>query len=109
MHAHKGRQARPLAERFWEKVDVRSAAECWFWIGSIDTRGYGTIGANSGRPLLRAHRVSFELKVGSIPGVHPKLGPTLQLPKANFAKKKPSVKEPRRYHTPIPLVHKAPI
>ena len=67
MHAHKGRQARPLAERFWEKVDVRSAAECWFWIGSIDTRGYGTIGANSGRPLLRAHRVSFELKVGSIP------------------------------------------
>lgn len=67
MQVHKGRQAKPLEERFWEKVDKRGSAECWPWIGSIDTRGYGTIGANGGRPLLRAHRVSFELNVGAIP------------------------------------------
>ena len=67
MHAHKGRQARSLAERYWGKVDVRSESECWPWIGSIDPRGYGTIGADGGRPLLRAHRVSFELEVGAIP------------------------------------------
>jgi hypothetical protein len=70
MHAHKGRQARPLAERFWEKVDVLGESECWLWLGSLDTRGYGTIGANCGRPLLRAHRVSFELEVGVIPDGH---------------------------------------
>lgn len=67
MHAHKGRQARPLAERFLEKVNVRSEKECWPWIGSIDTRGYGSIGANGGKPLMRAHRVAYELAVGPIP------------------------------------------
>jgi hypothetical protein len=67
MHVHKGRQPRPLVDRFWEKVDVRSEAECWPWIGSIDTRGYGTIGSDGGRPLMRAHRVSYEFAHGSIP------------------------------------------
>lgn len=67
MRAYKGRKARPLAERFWKKVDVCSVDECWPWIGSIDTRGYGTIGANGGRPLMRAHRVSYEIAYGSIP------------------------------------------
>jgi hypothetical protein len=64
---HKGRQPRELAERFWEKVDRRDEDDCWPWIGSIDTRGYGTIGANGGRPLLRAHRVVYELSISAIP------------------------------------------
>jgi hypothetical protein len=64
MHAHKGRQARSLTDRFWENVEVLGESECWLWLGSLDTRGYGTIGAKGGRPLLRAHRVSFELEVG---------------------------------------------
>jgi hypothetical protein len=67
MHVHKGRQPRPLVDRFWEKVDVRSETECWPWTGSIDTRGYGAIGANGGRPLMRAHRVSYEFAHGPIP------------------------------------------
>jgi hypothetical protein len=67
MGVHKGRKPRPLAERFWEKVDIRSLDECWPWIGSIDTRGYGTIGADGGRPLMRAHRVAYELTRGPIP------------------------------------------
>ncbi len=67
MHANKGRQPRPLVDRFWEKVAVRSQGECWTWTGSLDTRGYGTIGADGGRPLMRAHRVSYELANGPIP------------------------------------------
>uniref|UniRef100_A0A0S4U1M5 Putative bacteriophage t7-related gene protein n=1 Tax=Ralstonia solanacearum TaxID=305 RepID=A0A0S4U1M5_RALSL len=38
MVKHKGRQRRPLAEHFWEKIDQRGSDECWPWIGSIDTR-----------------------------------------------------------------------
>lgn len=66
MGAHKGRQPRPLVERFWEKIEVRAQDECWPWIGSIDTRGYGTIGADGGKPLIRAHRVAYELTHGPI-------------------------------------------
>lgn len=67
MGMRKGRQPRPLADRFWEKVNKRDADECWPWVGSIDTRGYGSIGANGGKPLMRAHRVAYELCVGAIP------------------------------------------
>lgn len=67
MARRKGRQPRPLAERFWEKVDKRGPDECWPWVGSIDTRGYCSIGADGGKPLLRAHRVAYELCVGPIP------------------------------------------
>jgi len=67
MAAHKGRQPRPLSQRFWEKVDKCTNNECWIWRGSIDTRGYGSIGADGGKPLMRAHRVAYELTVGSIP------------------------------------------
>lgn len=67
MVARKGRQARPLAERFWEKVDKRGDDECWTWIGSIDTRGYGSVGADGGKPLMRAHRVVYALVFGPIP------------------------------------------
>jgi hypothetical protein len=67
MGVSKGRQPRPLAKRFWEKVDKRCQDDCWRWIGSINTRGYETIGADGGRPLHRAHRVAFELAVGPIP------------------------------------------
>lgn len=59
MGVHKGRQPRPLAERFWEKVDRRGPDECWPFLGSIDGRGYGSIGANGGKPLRRAHRVAY--------------------------------------------------
>lgn len=55
----------PLAERFWAKVDVRGANDCWPWTGSRDTAGYGRIARSrsdetGGRQEL-AHRVSLEL------------------------------------------------
>lgn len=63
----KGRQPRPLTERFWEKVDIRGEDECWPWIASLDSRGYGSIGSDGGKPLMRAHRVAYELCLGRIP------------------------------------------
>ncbi len=64
---HRGRQPRPLIERFWEKVDIGEKNKCWQWMGSIDTRGYGSIGADGGKPLIRAHRVAYEIAIGPIP------------------------------------------
>lgn len=66
----KGRErvyvVRPLAERFWEKVDVRGADECWEWRGARVRHGYGRIGT-VGREIDGAHRVSYRLHVGPIP------------------------------------------
>lgn len=59
---------RPLADRFWEKVDRRGPRECWPWKSRSNVRGYGYLqrgGRNGGRIL--AHRLSWELHRGSIP------------------------------------------
>ena len=50
---------RPLAQRFWEKVDRTGGPEnCWTWIGGVDNEGYGTIGLSPSTKIGRAHRVS---------------------------------------------------
>lgn len=53
-----------LAERFWEKVDIRGEDECWLWLGGIPDR-YGEF-YDSGR-MKKAHRVAYELSNGPIP------------------------------------------
>jgi hypothetical protein len=61
----KGPKPRPLAERFWEKVE--RGPECWMWRGTITHHGYGVIsvgGRASGREY--AHRASWELTNGPI-------------------------------------------
>ncbi len=59
---------RPLAERFWEKVDKSS--ECWEWTAARNPDGYGLIGLDF-RGSDRAHRVSWRLAYGPIPiGLH---------------------------------------
>ena len=46
-------------ERFWAKVEKRSA--CWIWLGTTDDRGYGRFTVkNSPRKVMRAHRFSYE-------------------------------------------------
>ena len=51
---------RPVAERFWEKVE-RSLG-CWLWTGALfQASGYGQFSHTS------AHRVGYELQVGPIP------------------------------------------
>lgn len=52
-------------DRFWKKVDKRGPEECWEWVGSIKSGGYGQFKLN-GSPRL-AHRVSYEIHNGPIP------------------------------------------
>ena len=59
-------RSRPLAERFFEKVQMTDG--CWLWLGSRNKRGYGTIvSAGHNGPRLGAHRVSYQLHNGPIP------------------------------------------
>lgn len=52
-----------LADRFWTKVHRRDPNECWPWLASLDSRGYGNFGVlRDGRFVMqRAHRVAWEL------------------------------------------------
>ena len=72
------RSVRPLADRFWEKVNKLGPVpahrprlgRCWVWVGSTRRDGYGQIGCNvpSGRRrCLAAHRVSWTIRFGIIP------------------------------------------
>lgn len=64
----------PLEVRFWAKVNKDSGVigarpdlgECWTWTGSISDGGYGLFGISNGE-TRSAHRVGYELQVGSIP------------------------------------------
>lgn len=62
---------RPLAERFWEKVGIAEADDCWPWLGSRNPAGYGQIFVATGKAPKKAHRVAWELLRGEIPdGLH---------------------------------------
>lgn len=58
------RSRKPLAERFWAKVNKTES--CWLWTGSHTKAGYGNI--NVGKPGENeyAHRVAYRLLVGPI-------------------------------------------
>ena len=59
---------RPLADRFWDKVDRQGGEECWPWKGARLRQGYGHIMlTRSPDRRLRAHRVAWELHYGPIP------------------------------------------
>ncbi len=57
-------KARPLADRFWEKVSV--GENCWLWTGNVNSKGYGVIWIDQAERAY-AHRVSWELHHGPIP------------------------------------------
>lgn len=57
---------RPVAERFWPKVDVRGMFDCWTWTARVDRWGYGHF-LGAGRHQTVAHRAAYELLVGPIP------------------------------------------
>ena len=61
---HGGR--RPIADRFWAKVDRGSPTDCWLWTAGTLRGGYGAFSPESGRQAS-AHRVAYELTHGSIP------------------------------------------
>jgi len=54
-----------LQERFSRKYRIGPATGCWYWTGSKNSSGYGTIKVGHGPAY--AHRVSYELYVGTLP------------------------------------------
>lgn len=61
---YKPRTTRPLADRFWSKVE--KADSCWLWRARTMPNGYGVVGIRRGVTNL-AHRVAWELAHGPIP------------------------------------------
>lgn len=62
----RGPKPKPLAVRFWAKV--QKTRTCWLWIASVSGDGYGQIGRGPPRhTMLKAHRVSWTLYKGPIP------------------------------------------
>jgi hypothetical protein len=55
----------PMAIRFWRFV--RKTDECWFWTGTIGSRGYGEIQGDGSARKYRAHRASWIIHNGDIP------------------------------------------
>jgi hypothetical protein len=62
-----GPKPKPLAERFWPKVERRGPEECWPWKSAFASHGYGVIGTGA-HSTETAHRVSWILANGDIPG-----------------------------------------
>jgi hypothetical protein len=61
-----GKHSRSVIQRFWKNVYRRQDHQCWNWIGSKMVRGgYGQL-SNEGT-LLKAHRLSWEINLGTIP------------------------------------------
>ena len=58
--------ARPIHDRFWERVD--KSGECWVWIGAL-SHGYGVLQIGTFRKsrTIGTHRLSWELHYGQIP------------------------------------------
>lgn len=47
-----------IYERFWSKVDIGQPNECWPWLSSINTSGYGSF--RIGDKVVGAHRFAYE-------------------------------------------------
>lgn len=57
----------PRDDYFWRKTDKREPDECWPWTGpTSDERGYGRLSWHGHG--WYAHRVSYVIHCGSIPG-----------------------------------------
>lgn len=72
--ASSAHSARPLSERFWEKVDKDGPVpqhvlgQCWKWSAAVSIGGYGVIGrGRADEGMTYAHRVSWEIHNGPIP------------------------------------------
>lgn len=60
------RKTRPLAERFWGRVDQSAGPDgCWPWLGARDHLGYGRVGVGPrGTGIALTHRVAYALHFG---------------------------------------------
>lgn len=48
-----------LEDRFLAKIELVPFSTCWWWVGGVNSNGYGQI--RVGNKMDSAHRVSFEL------------------------------------------------
>jgi hypothetical protein len=61
--------------RFWLKVNKNGPlperapdlGPCWVWTGGVDGGGYGQFRLRSRVPMVKAHRLAWELIVGPVP------------------------------------------
>ena len=51
-------------EKFWSKVGKEGPDNCWFWLSSCDSKGYGKVRFYKRNRL--SHRVAWEIVRGSI-------------------------------------------
>lgn len=51
-------------ERFLSKIDKKSDDECWMWLGTVATGGYGRFQSYKNRYL--AHRISYFIHHGHV-------------------------------------------
>lgn len=63
IECRKKNDRKPVAERFWAKVERRGADECWPWLGLLNRAGYGKFQFATNKPRL-AHRVALHLESG---------------------------------------------
>ena len=69
-------QRKPLAERFWSKVNHNGSVpahcpelgQCWQWTGAV-SEGYGTL-SDETSAVQKAHRVAWYLTTGEWPIIH---------------------------------------
>lgn len=66
-------KTKSTAQRFWEKVEIRGADECWPWKAFIHPNGYGGFRVRDG-VTAKAHRYAYEftfsLPVGKLDAGH---------------------------------------
>lgn len=60
-----GSTFKTIEERFWSKIDIKSANECWEWKAFKNHKGYGTF--RVGNTMLQSHRIAWEQTNGDIP------------------------------------------
>jgi hypothetical protein len=60
-----GKRGLTLEQRFWSKVLIQTEDECWPWIASKDSRGYGMFSMPRGSTkMIRANRFVLMTKEG---------------------------------------------
>lgn len=53
-----------IEPRFWAKVERNNPDECWLWLGSKTSKGYGSVSYDG--KIARSHRVSYIMAFGEI-------------------------------------------
>lgn len=70
IYSRKDSKPRPrisIEARFWAKVQKGELNECWLWLGSKDSGGYGLIGNTDTKRLMKTNRLSWIIHFGEIP------------------------------------------